>query len=288
MTASPRPPRGSRPLARASLPATLLAAALSAASLPAPSLLPAQELSPRAAADSLLALSQAADVLGGQATAFANQVRRTAPGLSEADWARLAPVLEAELAYEPLYEDLAAYLVEEAPEGRLARALEVLTTGSAGALTRQVAARPPSRSMEEFLEEMEASPPDPARLRVMVQWAEAQSAGDFYVVVSEALRRAVHEVVGEMTPVPAYEPMDEPRYLALRQRSFEGAVGSFLYRFQDVPDEVIRRATEEYRSEAAAWYVEAYTLGIAEAVLAAGERIRAAVEEGAGGGPAPG
>lgn len=257
------------------LPAFLVL--LLVALVPAPTR--SQEAADTVLVDSLLALSEVEDVLGTQAVALANQLRRTAE-LTPQDWARLEPVLQSELSFDALYRDLADHLLANAPEGRIADALALLDGGANAEIDSLDAAFTPPQSMEEFVDELASSPPDPVRMELMVRWAEAQSAGDFYVVLSEAVRRSAHGVAEALTSVPGYEPMDEARYLALRRQAFNGAVISFLYRFQEVPDDLIRRAIEQYESEAAAWFVEAYTLGIAQAVLDAGERVRDRLTEG--------
>ena len=56
-------------------------------------------------------------------------------------------------------------------------------------------------------------------------------------------------------------------------QSFQAVVVQFLYRYQGVPDDVIERATAEARTDAGRWFVETYSLGVAEALRAAGSRV---------------
>jgi hypothetical protein len=214
-------------------------------------------------------------VLPGQGTAFANQLRRTAPGLSPSDWARLEPALREELAPDRIREDVVAFLVREAPEGRLASVLEGLRSGAAARADSVAGAAPSTETLEEYMAGLAASPPPPERLEAVAELASARAEPDFWVVLSEAVRRAAHGVATSVDTVPPYEPMDEAGYLVLREEALENVVISGLYRYRHATDDLLRRAAGAWSAAPVAWFAETYTLAVAEAILAAGRRVEA-------------
>jgi hypothetical protein len=239
----------------------------------APSSAPGTSLA-RARADSILAYSEADGVLGRQADVFLAHLREKLPDVPEARWARVVPVIQDEFQPAKLHRDLVGYLVREAPEGRIAEVLHLLRTGATARMDSLTAGFAPEMTFEEYLLSIQDDPPPQERVRLMTRLASAQSAGDFYVVVNEAIRASAHLVARRLQPgIADFVGIQDDEYLELRRRWLQISAVSFLHRFEGVPDALVQEAVEEYQTEAGRWYAESYTMGVAEAVQEAGDRV---------------
>jgi hypothetical protein len=115
----------------------------------------------------------------------------------------------------------------------------------------------------------------------MANLAEAEGAGDFDLLVDEALRVAANRFVaqlgGEIAP---YEPLSDAAWSeAYRQKLVMRSL-ELLHRLERVPDELIRRAIEEHSAAPARRYADGYVAALQEAIYRAGARAATlAVEE---------
>ena len=105
----------------------------------------------------------------------------------------------------------------------------------------------PPFTLQEYTQSLTTSPPEGDRIRLVAEWARIQGAGDFFVLLEEALNEAAHAVWAEFRPdAPPFAPA---RGGALRTRlmdSFNASVVSLLYSHETVPDSVLQEATVEY------------------------------------------
>lgn len=239
---------------------------------------------PASPVEALLDLSQVESIVGGRAPAFTRQVALLAGDLTDAELGRLVPAVTAAFAPELLRADIASFLAEEAPAGTIDTLLAWHRDGATAELLRLSRSYTPPRTLDEYARALTTDPPPEERVRGMVEWVEAQGAGDFFVLLEESLTQAAHTVLAELRPgSPSFRPLaGEPLFSQL-DASFNAAVATFLRSLEPVPDDVIRRATAEYASEAGRWYVENYSLAVAEAMRAAGSRAAHTLSGAAGG-----
>lgn len=241
---------------------------------------PAASPSP-APVERLLEHSGLESIVTGRAAAFTRRVALAAGDLTDAELERLVAAVQAAFSPEALHADVAAFVAAEAAPGRIEEILAWHETGANAELGRLSDAFEPPTTLQEFTRSLVVEPPPGDRIALMVAWAEAQGAGDFFVLLDQALEEAAHTVWGRLRDdAPAFRPLSGDPLFARLETSFDAAVVTFLYRLQTVPDDVIRGATEEYGTEAGRWYVETYSLAVARAIRAAGHRVAAALVDG--------
>ena len=234
--------------------------------------------------DRLLARSAIESIVANRAGDFTRRVAIMAADLTDAELERLVAAVRAGFAPGLLRQDVAGHIAAYAPEDALEEVLRWTENGAKAELDRVTESYEPPLTLEEYAESLRSSPPTDGRVRLVARWADVQGAADFYLLMGEAIDEAAHAVWAAFRPdAPAYTPPDADELGAARQMSLDAAVVTFLYRFETVPDEVLRAAIDEYAGEAGQSYVRAYTLAVAEAMRAAGRRVVAALEGDAAG-----
>ncbi len=199
------------------------------------------------------------------------------------------PAVSAAFAPDRLRADVAAFVESEAPPGRIEEVLGWLEGGANAELGAIAGDYEPPLSMREFVRELVERGPSEERLGVMRRWAEVQGTQSFYVLLEQALAEAVNTVTRELRPAtPPFRPLSGEALFERLDASLEAAVVTFLYRLEPVPDDVIRRATEEYATESGQWYAATYSLAVAEAIRTAAGRVVRSLEEPGEGGTASG
>jgi hypothetical protein len=92
--------------------------------------------------------------------------------------------------------------------------------------------------------------------------------------MQEALREAAYRVHDAMRPgVVSFEPLSGDELEMAQVNSHGAAVIRLLHGYQPAPDQLLRRAAAEQRSESGRWFTETYALAVANAIRAAGERV---------------
>jgi len=221
----------------------------------------------RPAVESILATSQLATILETLGPGVASQVREVAPDLTEAEAERLDAAIQIAFATPALYEDVVGVMLEEAVPALLADTDRWLREGASEEVRRLADAYQPPLSLPEYAETLRSSPPPESRVRLLVEWADVQGAGDFYVILQELSRQGAHDVLSALrTDAPSFEPLGAEEYAVANQTYLAGAVINFLYRFETVPDALIRRSITDYASESGAWYVQSYSIALGEAI----------------------
>lgn len=232
----------------------------------------------------LLQHSRVSSIVTARARAFTRQVASTAGDLTDPELERLVPAATAAFDPDVLRRDVAGFIESEATDARLDEVLTWLDAGANAELAEITDDYEPPLTIDAYARSLLEEPPPDERVRLVVAWAEAQGAASFYVLLDEALNEAAQEVVRFFRPeTPPFEPLEGDALQARLDDSFNAAVVSFLHRLEPVPDDVLRRATAEYATEAGQWYVVTYSLAVAEAMRAAGARTVARLDEGVSG-----
>ena len=227
----------------------------------------------RAGVEDILEISELESVTTGMAESFTARVVALAGDLSAEQDGRLRASVSEAFTAANLRADVADFMSVEARDGMVTRVLEWLRGGANAEINVIEDGYDPPRSLEEYLAGLETATPPRARIALMGRWAAAQSAGDFSIILDEAGREAAYEVLRALRgEAPDFEELSRREYQQAHDRYTQGAVQSFLYRLEPVPDRLLERAIAEYESESGQWYVETYTFGIAEAVWLAGQR----------------
>jgi len=266
--------RGSGLLTGLSLVAVVTACGGGGPPAPAPT-----PISPeRATVERLLERSEVDAVVGGRARDFSRRVAIMAGDLTDDELERLVPAVREGFAPAAMKEDVASFLLGEGAPDTMDEVLSWLEEGAAAEVLSIAEGYEPELTLEEFAQSLTAEKVDGPRTRLFVDWARAQGAGDFYVLIDQALDEAAHKVWAAFREdAPAFTPLGGEA-LQMRLRTSLGAgVISFMYRYETVPDEVLRRATAEYATPAGQWYVESYSLAVATSIRAAGDRVVAAI-----------
>jgi hypothetical protein len=231
--------------------------------------------------DRLLEHSRVSSIVDARAGAFTRQVAYLAGDLTDAELERLVPAVQEAFAPDALRRDVAAYLQENAPDdGTLDTILARLEGGALAELEAIRDGYEPVGSLEDYVRARMDDPPEEARVELVAAWAETQGAGEFFVLMEEALTESAYRVWAAFRPTaPAYEPLPGPELNARLNDSFNASVIGFLRDLEPVPDSVLVAATEEYASDAGQWYVRTYSLAVASAIRAAGERVAETLRE---------
>jgi hypothetical protein len=230
--------------------------------------------------DVILEQSKAEDVLGGQAQAMVEQLQAAGTDVDPDALASTLALVREEFALDRLRRDLVAFMADAADADLVAELTRWLDAGANAEIRRVEESFQPPETLEEFARGLQDSAPPQARIQLVARWAATQGAGDFYIILEEAAREAVHGILAKLElGLGDFAPLTRQSYSEQHDRSLQFAIVSFLHRFREVPDGVIERAIGEYESESGQWYIEAYTIGIAEAILNAGARVVARVED---------
>ncbi len=260
----------------------VIAACGGGSSLPVPEPPPeGQALS--ANVDRLLELSDLEGVLGARARAFTRQVAIMIGDPSDAELEELVDAVYSAFDYEGLRAEVRDRLVADATLDATTRALQWMEGGATAAVRRIGEEYEPAQSLQEYAAEMTDEPPSEARIHLVSAWAEARGEGPFFVLIQEALREASYRVVDVMRPgsTEPFEPLSGDELELAQVNSHGAAVIRLLHGYAPAPDQLIRRATAEYASEEGQWFVNSYTLAVAEAVRSAGLRAAEQLEGGA-------
>jgi hypothetical protein len=263
-------------LSRSALVALCALAACGAPTIPAAGPTPPSATAPTGV-ERLLERSGIESIVSDRARAFTRQVALFAGDLTDPELERLVPAVQQAFAAEALRADVVAFIESEVPdEATVAEVLRFEEAGANARVRQIVDAHEPTLSLPEYARSLLTSPPAQQRVDIVVEWAETQGAGDFFVLIDEALRQAAYEVWGVLRrDTPRFMPASGPELQARLADSFNASVVTFLHAYETVPDSLLSAATAEYATEAGQWYVDAYTLGVAQAVRAAGQRAAA-------------
>lgn len=233
--------------------------------------------------DRLLELSDLEGVLGARARAFTRQVAIMIGDPSDAELEALVDAVYTAFDYEALRAEVRERLVADATLDATTRALQWMEGGATAAVRRIGEEYEPEQTLQEYAAEMTDEPPSEARIHLISAWAEARGEGPFFVLIQEALREASYRVVEAMRPgsgVP-FEPLSGDELEIAQVNNHGAAVIRLLHGYAPAPDQLIRRATAEYASEEGQWFVDSYTLAVAQAVRSAGLRAAEQLERGA-------
>ena len=237
-----------------------------------------ETVAPPSTVDRLLVLSELESITATRAREFTRRVALLGGDLTDAELELLVPAVQAGFAEPRLRGDVARFLERSAPPAVLEEVVAILEAGTAAELDRAAALSEPELSLEEFALGLASDPPPRERVGLLVEWTRAQGAGDFYVLMDQALAEGAHTVLAEFrSDAPPFVPLAGDALFERLEASFNAAVVTFLHRFDSVPDELIAGATAEYESEAGQWYVETYSLAVAEALRSAAARTAASL-----------
>lgn len=237
-----------------------------------PALVAAQEPDgARSQVDSLLAVPSVASVIDDLDARFIGHFLMLVPDLSTEDQEVLADAVGSAFGASAVRDDVANAMADRASAELLSTLLEMRRTGAQAEMMRIAEEYEPTRSLSDFVAGVGA--PERGRLQLMATLAQAQGASDFELILDEAVRRVAHRLVnsfgGGLGP---FEPMSDDVFdAAYRERTLSVALES-LYRLETVSDDLVQSVIDEYQSEAARWYVDAYASAILAAVQAAGRR----------------
>jgi hypothetical protein len=262
-------------LSRAAVVALCALTACGAPTIPAAG--PTPSATAQTSVQRLVERSRIESIVSDRAPAFTRQVALVAGDLTDPELERLVPAVQQAFAAEALRADVIAFIASEAPdEATVAEVLRFEDTGANARMREIVDAHEPPLSLPDYARSLLTSPPAEERVEIVVEWAETQGAGDFFVLIDEALRQAAYEVWAVLRrDTPPFTPASGPELRSRLADSFNASVVTFLRAYETVPDSLLAAATAEYATEAGQWYVDAYTLGIAQAVRAAGQRTAA-------------
>jgi hypothetical protein len=231
-------------------------------------------VSSRANVERLLDQSDIESILAPRAGAFSRQVALLVGDVTDAELERLVPAVQR--AFEPssLRDSVASFMEREEEGGSVTTVLEWQTSGANAEARRIAGAYDPPLTLDAYTRSLMTDPPGEDRIRVMVEWAESQGAGELFVLLDEALTEAAYAVWTQFrADAPSFTPTAGAELQTRLTDSFNASMVTLLRSYESVPDSVVRAATAEYSSDAGQWYVQTYSLAVAEAVRAAGQRV---------------
>ena len=227
------------------------------------------------AVEAILEYSLVDNVLSGQAEAFMGAVASVVGSDAELDSVGLEQIVNEEFSSARMREDVVNTLIASSLPVVLGEVSELLSNGSIRQVSDLLADYEPPETLEEYVQALQVETPPQERIELIAGLADANQAAGFYLLLDETAREAAHDVASVVTDgdAPAFTELDEAVAQQQLQRGFQFAVVSFLHRYRPVGDELIAAATEEYRSSAGQWYVENYSLALAESIRLAALRV---------------
>lgn len=227
--------------------------------------------------EALLSTSRIHDIISGMDEAYRDHLRALGLDSVVAAMPELDSAVSAAFADSLVYADVVRFLAARDADDRAARALKRLVGGAVGALDR---IPDPQQSFEAFLDSFAYRGPPLERVRLMARWVEIQKAGAFYVLTDQATREAAHTLARRVGATEAeFQPLSREEFAEAYQANMNRAVVSFLWRFQEADEDVVREALDAYGSEAGQWWVQEYTLAVSHAIRQAGLRVAAVLDE---------
>ena len=222
----------------------------------------------------LIELSDLEGILGARASSVTRQVAIMIGDPTDAELEELVDAVYSAFDYESLRANVHDRLLEDADLEATTRALQWMEGGATAAVRRIGEEYEPEQSLQEYAAEMTDEPPSEDRIHLISAWAEARGEGLFFILIQEALREASYRMVDAMRPGTGapFEPLSGDELALARMNSHGAAVIRLLHGYAPAPDQLIRRSTAEYASEEGRWFVDSYTLAVAEAVRSAGLR----------------
>jgi hypothetical protein len=224
----------------------------------------------------LLDLAGIESILAPRVRAFTRRVALLAGDLTDTELERLVPAVQAAFAPSSLRDAVASFMAGEADEGSVATVLAWQADGANAEARRIATAYQPPLTLEAYTRSLMKDPPREGRIRVMLEWAESQGAGELFVLLDEALTEAAYAVWAEFrASAPSFTPTAGAELQTRLTDSFNASMVTLLRSHESVPDSVLRTATAEYSTDPGQWYVQTYSLAVAEAVRAAGKQVAA-------------
>jgi len=206
--------------------------------------------------------------------AFTRQVALMMGDPNDEELERLVSAVRVGFEAERLREDIAALMLEEAPEGYVEQVATWVDSGSSADVDRQASAYEPAVPLEEWLDTYTDEPPSEARIRLVARWSQARQEGTFFLLLEQALDEAAHAAWRALRPnAPDFDPLSGNDLFARLNQSSAAAVLTALHAHEPIADDLMLGSTLEYESAAGQWYVETYQIAVAEAVRAAGLRV---------------
>ncbi len=224
----------------------------------------------------LLAHSEVEDVLGSVREGVGAELA----GLEVAETSELQGAMDRHLSLDALLPLMRSRFEDQGDASDFAAAALLIREGALGRAEAMADSLPPATSLEVYAEQFADNPPPRARIQLAVELAAAQSASVFFVMLTERLRAAAHRIAAEVAPeTPSFEPLSEADQAAQAEAFFPGAVVSFLYQYGNLTDDVLAGALQDWKTEAGAWYVQAYSLALGETIALAAENVRAELQD---------
>lgn len=149
-------------------------------------------------------------------------------------------------------------------------------SGAEAEMTPLMEEHVPDESFEAFVEGLDDPPTE--RLRLLAGLADARGAGDFDLLLDQALSAAAHRLVTLLGGAPGpFQPLTDDSFEgAYRQRILTRAL-ELLHAMAPVSDELVGRVTATYTSEEGRWYVDHMTEAVQEAALEAARRVESSL-----------
>lgn len=118
--------------------------------------------------------------------------------------------------------------------------------------------------LQQYAQELQATPPDKARLQLIQRMSEAQQAADFYVDNILGVYHAVIDAAEVLSDRGA--SVAPPDSSQIRRGAANMAILSFLYTYEEVPQPALEAYVQFFESEAGQWYVRTYSAAVNHAV----------------------
>lgn len=224
----------------------------------------------------VLTTSKAAQFLGAVATQMVELITTTHPAK---DTAVVNGAIRTHFATDSLLAHVVRHMKAEAEPVSFSTLRQWLLADSIRTLELKGDTAADKESLEQYAIRVSSNMPPVDRLQLVVQFVEAQQAGEFYVRFVQALRSGAAEIgkaaasreaiAGQLTAAEAEQTYDQFMRIT---------IVSFLQRMEPLSNSEVRRLVSAYESPAGQWYVEAYIAAVASAIrqaaAAAAEGIR--------------
>lgn len=252
-----------------------LAAVLFSMALALP--LQAQDLTKSAVIDTLLVHSRVNSQLGAMSEGFERNLSQMNLNLTPSDEQTLREEGVAAFDSTKLAEYVRSYFIDNYEAELAAEAVRELQSDLVQRVESMSRHDVQPQELRQYARSLRTRPPEQERLQLIQRMSRAQQAPQFYVDNVMGLSRAVADAAEVLSGTPIdSQVLPDSSQIARSARNM--AIVSFLYMYEDVPQQVLEEYVSLFESEAGQWFVNTYSKAVSHAIEQASTNLKRELE----------
>lgn len=132
----------------------------------------------------------------------------------------------------------------------------------------------PESSIEEYAENLQTETPPRERIFTMLEFVQANKAGEFFLNIEDAQERLISELLSLTSNSDnSFSPLKGKERESVIEQYNYGILVSFLWAMEPLSNEQILKSTDAYNSESGKLYVDSYSQAIVHLYEVAGRNL---------------